>query len=177
MTNAISSISSSAASSSSSTTTLSSDTKKKLQVLGLDSSKYKTEAQAQEAITQAQSQTSGTQTVKGGCASCTNCGKCGKGSTTNISSIQTSAKDLASKMGVSVGTKDELPDILSKISDKISELESSAGSDSTKLSDVDSYKKQFQTLAGKFEKISASQNMTGASALASYNKAALGLSA
>jgi hypothetical protein len=164
MTVAISSVSSSSVASTnnnSSSTALSDDTKNKLQALGLDPSKYTTEAQAQAAITQAQaqqqSQQSGTQ----------------KSGSSSFSTIKTEVQDLASKMGISVGSNDKMKDILGKISDKMSELQSTAGTDPTKLSELNGYQSQYTSISSELSQLEASRNMTGATALADYNKATL----
>ena len=164
MTDAISSIGSNSVantSSKSSSTALSDDTKKKLQALGLDPSKYTTEAQAQAAITaaqaQQQSQQQGAQKPGG----------------SSFSSIKTEVQDLASKMGINVGNNDKTSDILNNISDKISELKSSAGTDPTKLSELNGYQSQYTSISSELSQLEASHNMTGATVLSDYNKATL----
>lgn len=167
MTDAISSISSSSAASSNVSTAakLSEDTKKKLEALGLDPAKYTSEAAAQAAIASAQ-QAQQAQQPQGQ----------PQGGNTSMETIETNVKALAAKMGVNVGNNDKIDDIFDNISAKISELKASAGTDETKKSEVSGYEAEYATLSGEYAQASATQNMTGASALASYNKAALGLS-
>ena len=161
--NAVGSVnSSSSAASTSSSSAISEDTKKKLQALGLDPSKYTSEAQAQTAITQAQAQQQSQQD-----------GAKKSGGSGSFATIKTEVQDLASKMGVSVGNNDKASDILSNISDKISELQSSAGTDPTKLSELNGYQSQYTSISSELSQLEASRNMTGATALADYNKATL----
>ena len=173
MTDAISLVGGNSAASTSSghsSTAITADTKKKLQALGLDPSKYKTEAQAQQALMQAQLN----QPI-GNCTPCTNCGKCGKCGSSNINSIKTEVQDLASKVGLVSGSNDKIDNILSNISYKINELQSSAGTDGTKLSEVKSYQSEYTSISDIVKQMEAAKNMMGASALANYNKAAQGL--
>ena len=164
MTDAISAVSSNTPTSSNTAATLSDDTKKQLQALGLDPSKYTSEAAAQQAITQAQSQ----QQEQGAQKS---------GGSSSFASMKSEVQDLASKMGVEVGNNDKIDDILSNISSKIDSLQANAGTDPTKLSDVNGYQAQYSTISAELSQMQAARNMTGASALANYNKAALGLAA
>jgi len=162
MVSSISAISSgSTAISGSSSTAITSDIKKKLQALGLDPSKYSTEAQAQAAITQAQAQQQPPQKPSG----------------SKDDSIKTEVQDLASKMGITAASEDKISDILTKISDKISELRASAGTDPTKQAEADSYEYQYTTLSNDFsQKESSKSKLTGTlEGLANYNKASLAL--
>lgn len=166
MTDAISSVSSTSSASSasaSSSTAISDDTKKKLLALGLDPSKYTTESQAEEAITEAQAKQQPQQAQKSGSSS--------------FATIKTEVQELASKMGLNVGTNDKTSDILSKISDEINELQSTAGSDPTKASQANAYQSQYTTISSELSQLEAARNMTGATALGNYNKAAQGLAA
>lgn len=166
MTDAISSVSSSSAastnSSSSSTSKISEDTKKKLQALGLDPDDYSSEAAAQSAITQAQQKQQSQQTPQ---------------SNSSMDSIVTNVKSLASKMGAEIGNNDTPDDMLDKISTKISELTASAGTDESKKSEASVYQSEYDTLKGELDQAKAAMNMTGATALGNYNKAALNLAA
>jgi len=148
--------------SSSNLSKISEETKKKLIELGLDPSKYTTEAQAQAALIQ-------TQATKSPAPQ--------KPDNSDMNTIETKIKDLASLIGVSVGNSDKITDILSNISNKIGELQSSAGTDATKLAEINNYQTQFTDISSELAKAQSSKNMTGASALANYNKAALGLTA
>jgi hypothetical protein len=164
MTDAINAVnSSSQASSNDSSTAITDDTKKELQALGLDPSKYTTEAQAEQAITQAQSQQQQGAQKSGG---------------SNIGTIKTEVQGLASKMGVSIGTNDKMSDILSKISDKLGDLQSSAGNDPTKLSQFNSYQSQYTSISSELSQMEASRSKitNGLDQMADSNKKALGLS-
>lgn len=158
----VSSIGSSSSSSTSSSTQsqLSEDTIKKLKELGLDPTQYKTEAQAQAAISSAQQ---ATQKPQNGANS--------------YDTIKTEVTDLASQMGVEVGNNDKLDDILDKISTQINVLQASAGDDTEKLADVNNYQSEYAQISSELSQLEAARNMKGASALANYNKAALGLAA
>lgn len=165
MTDAISAISSSSVSTStsSSSATLTDATKKKLEALGIDTTNIKTEADGQEKLKEAQAAQAAAQQQ-------------GKPQGTNpMETIQDGAKSLAASMGVAVGSKDDIDTIFSNLSTKITELQASAGDDQTKKSEVDGYQLQYDTLYREYSQAMAAKNMTGASALANYNKAALGL--
>lgn len=159
--NSVNSLSSRSASSSSA---LSQETINKLKALGLDPTKYSSEAQAQQAITEKteQNNSSSSSSQKSG--------------SSNFATIKTEVQDLASKMGIYVESNDKIDDILSKISDKISELEGTAGSDQAKEAEVNGYQNEYTIISAELSQLEASRSMAGASAMASYNKAALGLS-
>lgn len=165
MTDAISSISSNASSSlsasSSSSGKLTDETKKKLEALGIDTANVKTEAEGQAKLKEAHA-AQAHQKPKGA---------------SPMASIEDGAKALASEMGVSVGSKDKLTDIFDNITAKLSELKASAGDDENKKAEVSNYENQYNTLYNEYSQMAAARNMTGASALANYNKAALGLAA
>lgn len=170
MTDAIGSVSSnsvaSSSSNSSSAAKISDETKKKLEALGLDPSKYTSEAAAQAAITEAQQKAQQAQQAQAKPQS----------NGTSMETIEDSVKNLASKMGVPVGNNDKVDDILGNLSDKISELKTSAGTDETKKAEATAYDNEYFTLNSEYTQATAAQNMTGATAVAGYNKAALGLS-
>lgn len=165
MSDAISSISSSSAASvgGNSGSKLSKKTKEKLIELGLDPTKYATEAQAQAAIAAAL-QAQQPQQAQGA-----------QGDSNSMSTMEDSIKSLASKMGVSVGNNDKVDDILNGISSKITELMASAGTDESKKSEANAFQMEYDILSTEYSQAKAAQNMTGASAMASYNKASLGL--
>lgn len=154
---------SSASQANSASSALNSATKKKLEALGLDPKKYTTEAAAQEAITEAQAKQQPSPPPKP--------------DGTSFETIKTKVQDLASKIGIAVGTNDKTADILTKISNQITELKSAAGTDASKLSAVNGYQSQYTTISSELSQLESAKNMTGASALANYNKAALGLAA
>lgn len=169
MTDAISSVSGSSSSSASSTSSvLSNETKSKLKALGLDPADYTSESAAKSAIAEAtakkaqeaQQTQSQSKPQRSGV----------------LETVETNTKELASKMGISISTEDKLADIFDKISTKIDELQASAGTDASKKTDASGYKSEYSILYSEYSQATATQNMTGASALASYNKAALGLS-
>lgn len=153
--------SSASISSGASSSKISEDTKKKLRALGLDPSRYTSEAEAQAAIQEAMSKQIA-QKPNGA---------------DGFKQIEEEAKALAAQMGVSVGNNDKLDDIMSSISSKIDELKSSAGSDENKLAQVNDYSAKFSAISNELTQLQAAKNMTGATALGNYNKAALGLTA
>lgn len=162
--NAVSSVSgagSSSSSSGASSSKLSEDTKKKLKALGLDPSQYTSEAEAQAAIQEAMAKQTG-QKPNGA---------------DGFKQVEEEAKTLAAQMGISVGNNDKLNDIMDAISSKIGELQASAGSDESKLAQVTDYSNKFSAISSELAQLQAAHNMTGATALGNYNKAALGLAA
>lgn len=165
--NSVNSINSTnAANSSSSSSKLSEETQEKLKKLGLDPSKYNTEAQAQAAIAQMQAQLQ-----QNGANKSAEHNKEGK------DSIKNEIQSLASKMGIAIGNSHNPKDILANISSKLEELKSAAGTDPTKLSQLNDYQTQYTLISNEIAKKEASHNMTGANALANYNKASIGFAA
>jgi hypothetical protein len=162
MTSAISSVGgASSAGGASGASALSEDTKKKLKALGLDPTKYATEADAQLAI----QETTSKQTAQKPAGA------------DNFKTVEEEAQALASEMGLPVGNNDKIDDIMDGISAKIEELQSSAGSDPTKLSQLNDYNNKYTTISNELAQLQAAKNMTGATALGNYNKASLGLAA
>lgn len=159
--NSVGSASSTSIASGASSTKLSEDTKKKLKELGLDPSQYSSEAEAQAAIAAKEHQkTAGAQKAGGG---------------GDFKRIEEEAQALAAQMGISAGGNDKINDLMDKISNKISELESGAGSDKTKLAQVNDFSNKYTTISNELAQLQAAKNMTGATALGNYNKASLGL--
>ena len=155
--------------SSSSSQKLTEETKSKLQALGLDPSKYTTEAQGQKALTEAQA-AQNSQAAQAG-AQHQHAPHGGE------SSIKAEVQALAAQIGIPVGSKDKISDILANVSEKISELKASAGNDPTKLAQVNSYQSQYTAISGEIaQKQSSESKLTGSlQGLANYNKIALGL--
>lgn len=150
---------------------LTEETKNELQALGLDPSKYTTEAQGQKALIEAQAAQSSqaTQAV----AQPQHASHFGF-----VSSIRAEVETLAAQVGVSVGSRDKMIEVLGSIADKITDLKISAGTDSTKLAKVNSYQSQYEAISGEIlQKQSSESKLTDSlKYLANYNKAALGLS-
>lgn len=154
--------SSSAVNKSSSKSVLSEETIKKLKALGLDPSDYTSEAAAKSAIKQAQAQQAATIQQ-------------GQSGTTTLEALRTRAEQLASVVGVSLISKgNSMDDILDKISERISTLQASAGTDSSILAKVQSYQAEYSSINNEYSQYEAAKNMTGATALANYYKAAFG---
>lgn len=147
---------------SSSSSALSEETKKKLKALGLEPTEYTSEAEAKAAIAKALAQQQGIE-------------KPPQGSNPEETIIN-EAVELAAAVGVSgISKQDKMDDILDKISQKINEMQESAGSDQTKQANVKNFKDQYTEISDEYQKLHASKNMTGANAIANYNKVALGL--
>lgn len=141
---------------------LSDDTKKQLIALGLDPTKYSNEADAKAAISDAKEKRGKTEGAKK------------SGGSGDFKRIEEEAQALAAQMGISVDTN-KINDVMRKISDKVSELESSAGSDKTKLAQANDFSNKYSAIANELAQLQATKNMTGATALGNYNKASLGL--
>lgn len=156
--------------SSSSSQKLTEETKSKLQALGLDPSKYTTEAQGRQALKEAQA-AQNSQAAQAG-AQPQHAAHGGE------SSIKAEVQALAAQVGVPVGSKDKISDILANISKKITELKASAGNDPTKLSQVNDYQSKYNAISGEIaQKQTSESKLTGSlQGLANYNKIALGLS-
>jgi hypothetical protein len=167
MTDAISSVSSSSVSSTSSNSSSSENStlkklKEQLQALGVDVSNITTVAQAQQKLSEVQNSQSGSKKPQGN---------------SSMDTIITNVKSLASKIGVELSDNDKPDDMMDKISTKISELTASAGTDETKKSEASAYETEYKTLNDELNQAKSAMNMTGATALGNYNKAALGLAA
>lgn len=159
MTSPIGSINSASASKgASSGSGLSEDTKKKLKALGLDPTKYKSEAEALAAIKEALAKLQQKQAA----------------SATPQDEIQEKIFSLAASLNISVSKTEKPEDILAKISSKISEMESSE--EKTSKNELSVLKSEYSNLYNEYTKIKSANNMTGADAMANYNKIALGLS-
>lgn len=146
---------------------LSEATKKKLEALGIDTTKIKTENEGQLKLKEAQSGQA-SHAVK------QRQQKSNGGSETQALTEQ--AKALAAQVGVSISSKDELPDILVKISDKLSDMVVQSAKDPQKLQQIKQYESQFASIAGEFLNLEAKiqekqTKLTGSmDSLASYNK-------
>lgn len=149
---------------------LTEDTKNKLQALGLDPSKYITEAQGQKALIEAQAAQlfQATQAV----AQPQHASHIGF-----VNSIRTEVEALAAQVGVPVGNRDKMIEVLGSIADKITDLKVSAGTDSTKLAQVNDYQSKYTTISNEIaQKESSESKLSGSlQGLANYNKIALGL--
>jgi len=137
------------------------ETKKKLEALGIDTSNITTEAEAQALLTK----TASAQSAQKG-------EKPAQGNST-MADIRTQLDNLTAKMGVSTLKQDKIDDIFAKVSAKISDMEGTAGTDPSKLSDVKNYESTYTQLSTEYSKLEQSQsNMDKSmSAMANYNKA------
>lgn len=163
MTNSISAIngsSSVSSTSSSSSKPLSEETRKKLEALGIDTTNIKTESEGQTKLKEAQSAQANAQAG----------GQKPPQGALSPEKIKEEVEALASKVGVSVGNSDKIEDIMNNISKKISEIKASAKTDPNKLAEAESFESEYTTLSSELSQMKAAQNMTGASALANYNK-------
>ena len=81
-------------------------------------------------------------------------------------------------VGVSVGVGDGIEEILDNISAQVSQLQSAAGTDETKIAEATNYETSYASLSSEYSQMEASQSMLSGSlsGLANYNKASLGLS-
>ena len=171
MTGAISAISgSSSVSTSSSSSQLTDATKKKLEALGIDTAKIKTETEGLAKLKEAQA-SQASQAAQASAAPPPPPGGI------SPEDVKTEAKALAASIGVSVGQSDKINDILNKISTKISEMKASAGTDESKKSEVEGFYAQYQAVYTDYQEIESKKSMLSNSldALANYNKIRLGL--
>lgn len=169
MTSSVSSVSSAISlnsasnNSSSSASTLSDATKAKLKALGLNPSDYKTEAEAQSAITQAQTQEAARKEHDAQ-------------NNATEQSIKMEAESLAAELNVNISNTDTMDDIINKLTDAVSSVNGS--SDPTKANQANAYQQQLQSISQEYENFTKSQSMlsNSLSAMAAYNKVAHGLS-
>ena len=169
--NAIGSVNSASGTSSlSSSTALTETTKKKLEELGIDTSKIKTEAEGQQKLKEAQAAqgSQSAQTAQGQQQQ--------NGASSQIDTIKIKAIELASQLGISASDKDKIEDILSTISTKLLEMTVQAGKDPQKLKELKQYESQFEIIAGEYlnlqvQKQASQGQLTGSlDNLAMYNK-------
>lgn len=142
-------------------TALTSATKAKLEALGIDTTNIKTEADGQSALIAAQ------QTQKKAHAN--------KSGNSSEQEIKTESKELASQVGVPVAEDDTTDTIISNVSEKISELQASAGDDEAKLAEVNQYQTQLETISSEYSQMQAShaQLSNSLEGLARYNKTSM----
>jgi len=163
---ALTSASSVSTASSSSTTKLSAATKSKLEAMGIDTTNITTEVQGQTALKAAELKKEAAAQKAGGAQG-----------NSSEASIKADAKSLASQVGASVADDDSIDDIMSKISSKIRELRASAGTDESKLAEIEGYQTQLDSISSTYSAMQTSQAQLSSSmsGLASYNKASLNL--
>lgn len=141
-------------------------TKAKLDALGVDTTSIKTETQGQVALSAAQTKQEAQKSAHSH-----------QGGNSSMESIKNEAKSLASQVGVSVSDEDKVDDILSKVASKISELQVAAGTDETKLAQVQQYQSQYDSISSSLSNMQAAKAQLSSSMdnMASYNKMAHGL--
>lgn len=156
-------------SASGSSSALSEETKRKLESLGVDTSKIKTESEGQQKLKEIQD-------AQAAQANKSDQGKHHQQDGSQIQSINEKLTSLASQVGVSISGNDKIPDILSTISNKISEMSVKAGGDTQKLQKISQYQNELNVIASEYASFvnqhQASQNQLsgGMDSLAAYNK-------
>lgn len=170
-----SSISSASGVSSSSSTAITDATKKKLEALGIDTSKIKTEAEGQQKLKEAQaSQASQASQAAQGPQS-----KQQQSAASQMEEITDQVTTLAAEVGVTISSNDQLSDVMNSISARISEMTVQAGQDTQKLQIVSLYQNELSAISGEYQSFQAQQQATqssqsqlagGMDSLASYNK-------
>mgnify|MGYP001805805869 CR=1 FL=1 len=149
----------------SSAISLSSATKAKLEALGIDTSKIKTEAQGQailKAIEKRKKELHGI---------------LGPQEQPPKDNVKAEAKNLASAVGISASDDDTTNEILNKISAKLKQLRQSAGDDKEKLAQVKQFEGKYQEISGQVSDTPEAKAKLSASmdALANMNKFFLNL--
>lgn len=141
-------------------TKLTAATKAKLEALGIDTTNIKTEAEGQAILKAAEVNPKEIRKVHA------------PKSYSSIDSIRAEAMQLASKVGISVSGSDKIDDILNKISYKINELKVCAENNQNKLTQINQYQSELDSISSEFlnMKSSHTQLNNGMDALASYNK-------
>jgi len=168
--NAISSISSASATSSSSSTVLTDTTKKKLEALGIDASKIKTETEGLQKLKEAEAQQAAqaAQSAQGQQQQ--------NGASSQTDAIKTQATSLASQLGISVSDKDTVEDILENIGTKLSAMSVQAANDPQKMQELKGYESQFASISSEYVNIQTQQQQSQSQisgsldSLATYNK-------
>ena len=164
---------------------LSAQTKSQLQSLGIDTTNITTETQGQAALqsSQGSQQSQNTQQTQG-----TQQSSHAGGGNSAIQSIKNDAIALAQKVGASVGSNDKLNDILSSISQALSNMQAQAANNPQKLDRVNACQSEYQSLCQSISSVQSSmeaskaQSQAGASqiqgsmnGLAIYNMAAMSM--
>lgn len=140
---------------------LSNSTKQKLEALGIDPSNVTSEAQALSLIARAeasqQQQNSGQQ----------------QGGNSSEQQLITEAKELATSVGANISGRDDLEDIISKISEKIQIM----AEDPSKAKEAAAYQSQLASISARADSIESTQNniFNAMNMISVSNKYALGL--
>jgi len=144
-------------------------TKKQLEALGVDTSSIKTESQGQ-VVLKAAKNTQATQGAK----------EAHKGNSPQ-DAIKEQAKSLASKLNITVSSKDDTNAILNKISSAISVLKTEAVGDVQKTQKLAQFQSEYNAIAGAVAGMAAQKQAghdqinNSLNGMANYNKALLGL--
>ncbi len=140
-------------------------TKRKLEALGVDTSNILTESEGQLRLQEALAKLAiaEAQNLQYKCAGNPNV------------SIEDKAKDLATSIGIETGNQDKIEFILRKISEALMGVMIAAGKDESKLNKYEDYKNQYDDICSQYAQATASENMTGATAMGYYNKMLFGL--
>lgn len=143
-----------------STATLTAATKAKLEALGIDTTNIKTEAEGQAILKAAEAKPEEIQKIHA------------PKSSSSINSIKAEVIQLASEVGISVSSSDKIDDILNKIAYKINELIVNAGNDQNKLTQINKYQSELDTLSNELSNMESTHTKLSNSmnTLALYNK-------
>lgn len=168
MTTTISSINAGSTSAANETTAqkskLSNSTKSKLAELGIQETDGMTESEAQAKIAQAQQQ----QIAQNQSENEDN---------SSEEEIRSEAKSLASAVGISVSSDDDVSEILNKIGNELEEMLENAEGNPSVLSQLSSYLSQLTSLDSQYDNIQTSQNnmYKAMNMVSTNNKISLGL--
>lgn len=162
--NAIGGMSAAHSSAGGSSAPLSDATKKKLEALGIDTSKIKTESEGQQKLKEAEA-AQASQATQG---QQSNAGQ--------AQAIKDQASALAASVGVSVSKGDKISDILDHIQTKLSTMNAQAGQDPQKVQELKQYQSEFTVIASEYASLQSQQQasksqLTGSmDSMAAYNK-------
>lgn len=147
---------------------LSDATKMKLQVLGIDPASVSSETQAQVLIANAQARQAVQKTTNEDNSKNTCSSEC---------ELISRAKNLASKMSVSVSNDKSLSEILNSLSSKINTLNNQSEGDSAKIKEFQQFQSELSSIQSEYSTVKQNQNSmyTAMNLSANMNKFMLGI--
>lgn len=144
---------------------LTDDTRRKLELLGINTKNITTETEGQAILTAALAKLAAEAAQN----------LMSQASDPTVS-IEDKIKTLATDIAVKTRNMDRTEFILRKISESLSAVQMSAGKDEPKVDKSTDFKSQLEDQEKHYQIATASENMTGATAMGYYNKMRLGLS-
>ena len=161
-------------------------TKAQLESFGIDTSNIKTEVQGQQALQSAQASQSSGSTQQSQQTQQPQQEQKSGGENSAFAALKSQALELASKVGASVVQTDKLNDIMSAISNTLSNMQAQAVNNPQKVAQVQAYQSEFQSLSNSISsaqssqagqnQVAGNQIQNSLNAMANYNIASISIS-